>query len=105
MSFGTRLLLFLILTLPLVTSSSPNTLHVSGFISYNRCFFHLCFDSLNYDVLTLFAGLNWFYLLGIVKTGTTSRFLMMTIEDYDDPSANTRHDPSVPTNAKADTTP
>ncbi|AEE78262.1 unnamed protein product [Arabidopsis thaliana] len=71
MSFGTRLLLFLILTLPLVTSSSPNTLHVSG----------------------------------IVKTGTTSRFLMMTIEDYDDPSANTRHDPSVPTNAKADTTP
>ncbi|CAL9247318.1 unnamed protein product [Arabidopsis halleri] len=70
MSFGSRLLLFLILTLPLVTSSSQNT-PVSGY----------------------------------GKIGTVSGSLMVTIEDYNDPSANTRHDPSVPTNAKADTTP
>ncbi|KAG7559965.1 hypothetical protein ISN45_Aa05g015300 [Arabidopsis thaliana x Arabidopsis arenosa] len=69
MSFGTRLLLFLILTFPLVTSSQNTP--VSGY----------------------------------GKTGTVSGSLMVTIEDYDDPSANTRHDPSVPTNAKADTTP
>ncbi|CAF1708925.1 hypothetical protein HID58_055816 [Brassica napus] len=71
MSFGVRLLLFLILTLPLVTSSGRNTLCVSG----------------------------------IGKTGVAKRLLMVSIEDYGDPSANTRHDPSVPTNAKADTTP
>ncbi|CAN6816106.1 hypothetical protein Bca4012_006491 [Brassica carinata] len=71
MSFGVRLLLFLILTLPLVTSSGRNTLSVSG----------------------------------IGKTGVAKRLLMVSIEDYGDPSANTRHDPSVPTNAKADTTP
>ncbi|CAF2085468.1 hypothetical protein HID58_022368 [Brassica napus] len=70
MSFGVRLLLFLILTLPLVTSSGRNT-PVSG----------------------------------IGKTGVAKRLLMVSIEDYGDPSANTRHDPSVPTNAKADTTP
>ncbi|CAA7036646.1 unnamed protein product [Microthlaspi erraticum] len=66
-----RLLLFLILTLPLVTSSSQNTLSVSGF----------------------------------GKTVTARRSLVVNIEDYGDPSANTRHDPSVPTNAEANTTP
>ncbi|XP_019100197.1 PREDICTED: protein PSY2-like [Camelina sativa] len=71
MSFGSRLLLFLILTLPLVTSSSRNTLSVSG----------------------------------IGQTRPDHRMLMVSIEDYGDPSANTRHDPSVPTNAKANTTP
>ncbi|EOA25152.1 hypothetical protein CARUB_v10018463mg [Capsella rubella] len=68
MSFGSRLLLFLILTLPLVASSSRNTLSISGI-------------------------------------GQTRTLLMVSIEDYGDPSANTRHDPSVPTNAKADTAP
>ncbi|CAH2065087.1 unnamed protein product [Thlaspi arvense] len=72
MSSAIRLLLFLILTLPLVTSSARNTLSVSGF----------------------------------AKTGIARRSLMVVnIEDYSDPSANTRHDPSVPTNAKADTSP
>ncbi|CAH8392317.1 unnamed protein product [Eruca vesicaria subsp. sativa] len=71
MSFGLRLLLFLMLTLPLVTSSSRKTLSVSG----------------------------------IGKTEVARKLLMVSMEDYGDPSANTRHDPSVPTNAKADTTP
>ncbi|ESQ45851.1 hypothetical protein EUTSA_v10010883mg [Eutrema salsugineum] len=71
MSFGIRLLLFLILTLPLVTSSARNTLSVSEF----------------------------------GKTRIARKSLMVNIEDYGDPSANTRHDPSFPTDAKADTTP
>ncbi|KFK32647.1 hypothetical protein AALP_AA6G270300 [Arabis alpina] len=67
MSFGVRLLLFLLITSPFVTSR--HTLSVSGF----------------------------------GKTEIVSRSLMVGIEDYGDPSANNRHDPSVPTNAKADT--
>ncbi|KAF8094159.1 hypothetical protein N665_0369s0042 [Sinapis alba] len=71
MSFAIRLILFLILTFPLVTSSGRNTLSVSG----------------------------------IGKPEVARKLLMVSMEDYGDPSANTRHDPSVPTSAKADATP
>lgn len=94
MSCVLRLVVLLLLMLT-VTSSARSSVSVSGSVLFlSFCVF--LFRLLRFNLFLFFLIDFVLVCLGIGKIGIERRSLMVSVEDYGDPSANPKHNPGVP---------